>query len=130
MERASHWLAWVSVGAIVLFAGLNWSVLTTPAPINFMLARVDAPLGVILLGMIAILVVLFIAATLLSRINSLLESRRLLKEIQRVRELAEQAESSRVENLRQLIATEFHKVNESLARQHDPRQQEPLAKLP
>ncbi len=114
MERISHWLAWATVAVIVLFAGLNWSVLSAPAALNLVAAEVQAPVGVILLAMTAVFVALFIVATLYSRIGTLLETRRLLKEVQQARNLAEQAEASRLENLHQLIATEFRLLNERL----------------
>lgn len=115
MERLSHWLAWGTVALIVAFAGLNWAVLSAPAAMNLVVARFDAPVGVILLGMTAIFVALFFVATLYSRIGTLLETRRLLKELQQARDLAEQAEASRLEKLHQLIATEFRQLNQRLS---------------
>ena len=43
-----------------------------------------------------------------------METRKLLKEIQRVQELADKAEASRIENLHQLISTEFRLLNERM----------------
>lgn len=114
MERITHWLAWSTVFVIVVFAGLNWSVLAAPTALNLVATQVHAPVGVILLAMTAVFVALFIVATLYSRIGTLLETRRLLKEVQQARDLAEQAEASRLENLHQLIATEFRLLNDRL----------------
>lgn len=117
MERLSHWLAWGTVILIVLFAGLNWAVLTTPAALNLLVARVDAPVGTILLALTGVFVLLFLVATLYSRIGALIETRRLLKEIQRVQELADRAEASRIEGLHQLIVNEFQSLRQRLPQQ-------------
>ncbi len=115
MERLSHWLAWGTVIVIVLFAGLNWSVLTMPAPMNLLVMRIDAPVGAILLGLTTIFIALFLVATLYSRIGALLETRRLLKEIQRVQELADKAEASRMQSLQLVIVSEFRALNDRVS---------------
>jgi hypothetical protein len=93
---------------------LNWAVLTTPATLDLVVAQVQAPLGVVMLGASGVLVALFFVAYLQNQISSLLETRRLLKEIQRVQELADKAEASRIENLHQLMATEFRLLHERI----------------
>jgi Na+-transporting methylmalonyl-CoA/oxaloacetate decarboxylase gamma subunit len=75
---------------------------------------VQAPLGVVMLGLTAVLVALFLVAYLRNQISALIETRRLLKEIQRVQDLATKADESRIENLHRLIATEFRLLNERL----------------
>ena len=42
------------------------------------------------------------------------ETRKLLKEVQRAHDLADQAEASRIENLHRLISTEFRLLNDRL----------------
>lgn len=129
MERISHWLAWTVVAVIVVFSGLNWTALTTPTSLNLLVAQIDAPVGIILLGLTAIFVVLFFLATLYSRISYLLESRRTLKELQRAQGEAGNAEGSRMENLQHMIATEFRLLNERL-NHLESLVDEPLVKLP
>lgn len=129
MQRLSNWLAWGVVTLVAILAVLNWQTLMTPAPIDLLLLRVDAPLGVAMLGLTAVLAVLFFVATLRNQIGSLLESRKLLKEVQRLQTLADQAEASRIQNLHQLIATEFRLLNERLNTLR-PAPDEPLFKLP
>ncbi|MBK6974808.1 MAG: hypothetical protein IPH26_18365 [Sterolibacteriaceae bacterium] len=65
--------------------------------------------GVVMLGLAAVLVALFFVAYLRNQIGSLLETRKLLKEVQRAHDLpsTDQAEESRIENLHRLISTEF-----------------------
>lgn len=115
MKRISNLLAWGAVAVVAALAALNWSTLTASAPLNLVVAQVQAPLGVVLLALTAVLVALFFVAHLRIQIGSLLETRKLLKEIQRVQDLADKAEASRMENLHQLVATEFRLLNERLS---------------
>ncbi len=114
MRRVSNLLAWGAVAVVAALIVLNWSTLTVPAPIDLVVAKIQAPLGVVMLGIAVVLVALFAFAYLQNLIGSLLETRRLLKEVQRVQSLADTAEASRTENLHQLIATEFRLLNERL----------------
>ena len=128
MERFSHWLAWTAVALIMLFSGLNWTALTAPTSLNLLVAQVYAPLGVILLGLTGVFVALFFIATLYTRVAGLLESRRMLKELQRVQEMADKAESSRMASMHQMISTEFRQLNERLTRL-ESLDSRPLVKL-
>lgn len=114
MKRVSNLLAWGALAVVVALIVLNWPTLMTPAPLNLVFAEVQAPLGVVMLAITGVLVALFFIAYLQNLIGSLLETRRLLKEVQRVQDLADKAEASRVENLHQLIATEFRLLHERL----------------
>jgi uncharacterized integral membrane protein len=114
MNRWSNLLAWGAVAVVAALAVLNWSTLMAPAPLNLVVAQVEAPLGVVMLGLTTVLVALFFVAYLRNQIGSLLETRKLLKEVQRVHDLADQAEASRIESLHKLISTEFRLLNERL----------------
>lgn len=114
MTRMINLLAW---GLLVIVAGLvalNWSTLMIAAPLNLVVAQIEAPLGIVLLGLFAILASLFFVAYLRNQISSLMEARRLLKEMHHAHDLADKAEVSRVETLHQFIATEFRLLNERL----------------
>lgn len=134
MERISHWLAWSAVALIVLFAGLNWAALTADTSLNLAVMQVQAPMGVILLGLTALFVALFFVATLYSRISNLMETRRLHKEVRAAQDMADKAEASRLEGLQHLIVTEFRMINERLSRLEavvgDSGGGTPLVKLP
>jgi len=129
MERISHWLAWGVVFLIVAFAGLNWAALTAPTSLNLLVAQISAPIGVILLGLTALFVALFFLATLYTRIGNLLAMRQMRKELQRVRDIADKAEASRMENMHQLISTEFRLLNERMTKIQELIDV-PLVKLP
>lgn len=93
-----------------LFAALNWSAFTAPVPLSLGLARVEGPLGLILLVAIAGLTLLY--ALLLAWIEgaALLEARRTGRELLAQRQLAENAEASRFEELRRLLESELEAV--------------------
>ena len=129
MERLSHWLAWTVVAVIVVFAGLNWSALTTVTSLNFLVAQVQAPMGVVLLGFTAAFVALFLLATLYSRISSLVESRGLHKKLSLAQEVADKAEASRMENLQQVMLGEFRKLSDRMD-QLEVKPLTPLVRLP
>lgn len=114
MQRLSSVLAWLAVAVVAALAAINWSTLMVLAPLDLVIAQVQAPLGVVLLGMAGVLVALFFVAYLRTQIGSLLETRRLLKEIQRVQDLADKAEASRIDNFQHLVLTEFRQLNERL----------------
>lgn len=114
MKRVIGLLAWGTVAIVAALASLNWPTMMAEAPLDLVVARVQVPLGVVLLGVAGVLVALFFVAYLRTQIESLLEARRLLKEIQRVQDLADKAEASRIESLQRLIASEFRMLNERL----------------
>jgi uncharacterized integral membrane protein len=114
VSRASNLLAWGAVVLVAVLAMLNWSTLMAPAPLNLLLIQIEAPLGVVMLGLAGVLVALFLVAGMRNRIGTLLETRRLSTELQHAHELADKAEASRIENLHHLISTEFRLLNERL----------------
>lgn len=133
MERLSHWMAWIAVALIVLFAGLNWPALTANTPLNLAVMQVQAPMGVILISLTAVFVAWFFIATLYSRIANLMETRRLHKEVRAAQDMADRAEASRLEALQQLIVAEFRGLNERVSRLEaavSTAKGNPLAKLP
>lgn len=65
-------------------------------------------------GLAAVPLILFFVAYLHQQISTLVETRRLLREVQRAHELADKAEASRVEGLHQLLTSEFRVINERL----------------
>ncbi len=115
MKRVSNLLAWGALAIVAALCFLNWQTLSAVAPLDLVVWQGDAPLGIVLLAMAGVLLVFFLFAYLNNQISSLLENRKLLKEIQRVQALADKAEASRMENLHQLISTEFRLLNERIA---------------
>lgn len=114
MKRISNLLAWGALAIVAALCVLNWHTLMVPAPLDLVIWRVQAPLGIVLLTVAGVLLAFFLLAYLNNQISSLLETRKLLKEIHRVQGLADTAEASRIENLHQLISTEFRLLNERM----------------
>ena len=83
-----------------LFAAINWSVFTALTTISLGFTTVQAPLGLIMLGTIAFLCVLFTVWVIVLQANSLRDARRQTKELQAQRDLADKAEASRFTELR------------------------------
>ncbi len=114
MKRISNLLAWGALAIVAALCVLNWGTLSAQAPLDLVLWQIQAPLGIVLLSVAAVMFAFFMLAYLYNQIGSLLETRKLLKEIQRVQGLADKAEASRMENLHQLISTEFRLLNERM----------------
>ena len=91
------------VAATAALAVLNWTALSEPSPISLGVTTVDAPLGLIMLGLTVLLGVFFIAYVLSLQGSVLLDTRRHTKEMQAQRELADKAEASRFTELRAFL---------------------------
>lgn len=91
----------VAILLVAGFAALNWSEIVRPSTLLFGPFLMDAPLGAILLGLLALTLVAFLLATAHMRTQSLLETRHHYKTLEAQRELADKAEASRFTDLRQ-----------------------------
>jgi len=107
----------IVLAAIALFAALNWSAFLAPTTLSLGFAQVQAPLGLIMLGLIAILTAVFLGYLVYLQSTVLLESRRHAKELQAQRELADQAEASRFTELRSHLDSRLSEIENSLSAQ-------------
>jgi hypothetical protein len=105
-------LIMVVLGALVVFAAINWSAFTMPTAISLLFVTVEAPLGLILLGIVALLALLFLVYVVYLQSTLLMESRRYSRELQAQRELAEHAEVSRFSQLRYFLEDELRKLTD------------------
>jgi mannitol-specific phosphotransferase system IIBC component len=105
----------IFVGLILLgvFTLANWTALSTPSTLSFVAFHLEAPLGFVLLGILAVFVALFVAYILILRTTMLVEARRYTHELQAQRKLAEQAEASRLSELRSQLDREFAQLRET-----------------
>jgi uncharacterized integral membrane protein len=90
----------VLVAVIAIFAALNWEIFTTATKLSLGIATVDAPLGLVMLLLLVGVVLLFAGYMAVWQAALLVESRRHAKELQAQRALAEEAEASRLTELR------------------------------
>jgi uncharacterized integral membrane protein len=105
--RASTALLLVVLVAVGLFAGLNWTAVTAPTDLSLLFARVTAPLGMVLLTVIAAITILYAMLLAWRETAALLEARRHARELDAQRRLAQEAEASRFTELRGYLAAEL-----------------------
>jgi len=90
----------VVLAVVALFALANWGAFTALAPLSLGVTTVQAPLGLIMLGLMVFVCVLFTAWVIAMQAAALLEARRQTKALQAQRDLADRAEASRFTELR------------------------------
>lgn len=94
----------VVVLLIAGLAALNWGALSAVTPVSLGFMQVHAPLGLLMLGLTALLGLLFLVYFVYMQSTVLLEARRHTKEMQVQRDLADKAEASRFTELRNFLA--------------------------
>jgi hypothetical protein len=104
----------ILVAAIGLFCALNWTALTAPATLSFLVMSVQAPIGLVMLGFMLLLGVAFLLALLYLQSSVLVSARRHASQLQAQRDLADKAEVSRIVELRQYLGEELPKLEQSL----------------
>ncbi|MEG0922280.1 MAG: LapA family protein [Comamonas sp.] len=87
-------------------AALNWEVLSAPSDVNLGITTLQAPLGILMLGLTVLLCVIFVAYVLSLQGSVMMEARRHNKEMTAQRELADKAEASRFTELRQVLESQ------------------------
>lgn len=100
---------------IVAFAVVNWSVIMAPTTVSLLVADIQAPLGLIMLGLTALVTVLFLIYLAYLQTTVLLDARRHSRELQTQRDLADKAEASRFTDLHGYLDTELRKLGEQVA---------------
>jgi uncharacterized integral membrane protein len=99
-----------------LFALFNWGAVTTPVPVSLFFGTATLPLGLVLVGVIALLGAMYLATVIYLQGTALLDGRRLTKELQSQRDLADKAEASRFTELRDHLSAELFKLNDAAGR--------------
>ena len=100
---------------VALFALINWTVFSALTPLSLGFTTVQAPLGLIMLGLIAFLCVLFTVWVISLQANSLMDARRQTKELQAQRDLADKAEASRFTELRSELVARLNRLQRESA---------------
>jgi hypothetical protein len=83
-----------------------------PTTLSLIFASVEAPLGLILLIVVGVLTLLFLLYVVYLQSSVLVETRRNARELQAQREIAEQAEVSRINQLRSFLESELRGLGE------------------
>ena len=100
----------IALALLIIFAFINWSAFTAQTSLSVGFTAIEAPLGLSLLGIAGELPLLFLIYVVYLPSSVLLESRRDSRDLQAQRERAEQAETSRFNQLRAFLETEIAKL--------------------
>ena len=103
------------LGLLAIFAIFNWSAFLSPTTVTFGFAAVEAPLGLILLGVVGVVTALFLVYVVFLQSSNLMDSRRQARELQAQREIADRAEASRFEQLRSTMEGEIKQLQSQAA---------------
>lgn len=103
------------LGLVAIFAIFNWSAFSAPTTLTLGFATVEAPLGLILLGVVGVVTALFLVYVVFLQSSTLMESRRQARELQAQREIADRAEASRFEQLRSTMEGEIKQLQSQAA---------------
>jgi uncharacterized integral membrane protein len=95
---------------LAAFALLNWSAFVTPTTLSVGFTEVQAPLGLIMLVLVAVVSALFLFYIVVQQAGIIMENRRNAKELTAQRELADKAEASRFSELRNYLEGELRKL--------------------
>ncbi len=100
--------------ATAVLASLNWAALSAPVPVSLGVITLEAPLGLLMLGLTALLAIVGVVYVLSLQGSVLLETRRHTKELQAQRELADKAEASRFTELSAFFETQQQQTHAAL----------------
>jgi uncharacterized integral membrane protein len=95
---------------LAAFTLMNWGAFLAPTTLSLGVADVQAPLGLLMLGVTAAVSGLFLLYILVQQATVILETRRMTKDLQAQRELADKAEASRFTEMRGFIETELRRI--------------------
>ena len=107
----------VVLALITIFVALNWNQFLTPTTVTLLFAKIQAPLGLIMLGLVILLTLVFFVYALYLRSSAFVTQHKISKDLKEARELAEKAEQSRFTELKVLIETEFKKLKDGNSEQ-------------
>ncbi|HEU4707839.1 MAG TPA: LapA family protein [Methylophilaceae bacterium] len=96
---------------LAIFAAINWHAIMAPTSISLIFTTIQAPLGLILIAITALLAVFFLGFIVYMQSSVMLERQRLLRDLEAQRELANQAEASRLSELRTYLESELQQLN-------------------
>lgn len=97
----------VVLGFIGVFAMVNWSAIVAPTTLSVIVADIQAPLGLVMLGLIVLLILLFLTFIVYLQAGMIADRRRMMRDLESQRELANQAEASRFSELRTYLEQAF-----------------------
>jgi uncharacterized integral membrane protein len=103
------------LAVMAVFASANWNSFMAPTTLSLLFATIQAPLGLIMLGFTALLTALFLLFIAYLQASLLMDTRRQTRELQAQRALADQAEVSRITEVRSYLEAEMPKLAGAIA---------------
>lgn len=97
----------VVLGFIGVFAIINWPAIVAPTTLSLIVTDIQAPLGLVMLGLIVLLSILFLIFIVYVQAGAMADRRRMMRDLESQRELANQAEASRFSELRTYLEQAF-----------------------
>ena len=105
--------------SVAVFVAVNWSAFTAPTRLSLLVTTFEAPIGLLMLGLVILVVLTFGVYLVVWQSAMLLESRRQTKELQAQRTLADQAEASRFTELRDIVHDELEGLANRMTQMQD-----------
>jgi hypothetical protein len=106
-------LVLIAIAVTAVFAAMNWGTFVTPTTLWIGARTIQAPLGLIMLGLMALMGMGFVIYALSFQVSAMAESRRQAKELAVQRDLADKAEASRFTELREFMRAELLRVTQA-----------------
>ncbi len=97
-----------------VFLAVNWTGIVAPVPVNLLVKQVEAPLGLIIFVVLGLLLVAWIVWSFLQQAAALMDIRKAYKEARTNKQLAENAEQSRIQASTKTLSQEFADLNTQL----------------
>jgi uncharacterized integral membrane protein len=107
---------------LALFTIFNWQAFTTPTTLWLLFAHIQAPLGLVMLGITGLLTVLFLLYVAYLQTTAILEARRYARELQAQRQVADAAEASRIAELHSVVETGVRNLDERITQAQNATQ--------
>jgi uncharacterized integral membrane protein len=99
---------------LAVFTALNWSAFIAPTTLSLLFATVQAPIGLIMLVVTALLAGLFLLYLAYIQSAVILDTRRSARELAAQRDLADQAEASRFTELRAYLEGRLQEIERAV----------------
>lgn len=93
---------------------LNLPAMTAPTTLSLLVADIEAPLGMLMLAMVVLMTFVFLSVIVMMQIGFNAERQRLSKALEAQRLLANEAETSRIHELREFLQTSFAHINKTI----------------
>lgn len=103
------------IAVMAIFASANWNSFMAPTTLSLLFTNIQAPLGLIMLGFTVLLSALFLMFIAYLQASLLVDTRRQARELQVQRTLADQAEASRIAELRNYLEAGLPKLSTEIA---------------